>query len=149
MSFNREGNFNDGTNRSCTNCGVIFKLTSKTVTLCNTCNSDRVKSQSPEKRMLARAKTRAKLKGVPFSIELEDIHIPEFCPVLGMKIEVNSGKSGAYPNSPSLDKIIPELGYVKGNVQVLSQLANSMKNSASKDQLLKFADWVYLNFGKE
>jgi hypothetical protein len=41
-----------------------------------------------------------------------------------------------------LDKIVPELGYVKGNVQVISTLANTMKNQASIEQLLTFAHSV-------
>ena len=45
-------------------------------------------------------------------------------------------------NSPSLDRMDNSKGYVKGNVQVISHKANSMKFSASKDELLKFAEWV-------
>jgi hypothetical protein len=46
-----------------------------------------------------------------------------------------------------LDKIIPELGYVKGNVRIISTLANTMKSNATKDQLLTFAKNIesYMN----
>jgi hypothetical protein len=44
--------------------------------------------------------------------------------------------------SPSLDKIDPEKGYVKGNVMWMSQLANAMKNNATKEELKQFANWV-------
>jgi len=50
------------------------------------------------------------------------------------------GKSKA--SSPSLDKIIPSLGYVVGNVQWLSKKANGMKQDASFQELEKFAKWV-------
>ena len=46
-----------------------------------------------------------------------------------------------------MDKIIPELGYVKGNVRIISTLANTMKSNATKDQLLTFAKNIesYMN----
>ena len=78
--------------------------------------------------------------GLPFNIELSDIHIPEYCPVLNIKIEV--AVNGAEDYSPSLDKIVPNLGYTKGNIQVISNLANLMKSSASLEQLVLFSEWV-------
>jgi hypothetical protein len=45
-------------------------------------------------------------------------------------------------NTSSLDKIIPELGYVKGNVQWLSQKANTMKSNATRTELENFAQWI-------
>jgi hypothetical protein len=97
--------------------------------------------------MVARAKSRAKQGGYNFDLTPDDINIPTHCPVLGIKLYVTEGKSGAFVNSPSLDKINPTLGYVKGNVQVMSQLANQMKGAASPEQLLMFADWVYKTYG--
>jgi predicted nucleic acid-binding Zn-ribbon protein len=64
MSVNREGYFVGEIERECTSCGTLFKKTSKTVTLCNKCNSNRVKSETPEKRMFRRAKVRAKERGL-------------------------------------------------------------------------------------
>lgn len=142
LEKNREGYLVSDTHRQCTNCLCIFEKTSKTVTLCPKCNSDRVKSQSIESKILRRAKSRAKAKGIPFNLELSDIEVPRECPILGITLVAHSGKSGTYKDSPSLDRIIPELGYIKGNVRVISQLANQMKTNATRTELVKFAEWI-------
>jgi hypothetical protein len=152
MEKNREGYRVSDTHRECTNCGCIYEKRSKTVTLCNTCNSTRVKEQSPEVKMYRRAKSRAAKNGTDFTIDKSDIHIPERCPILGIVLEVHSGSSGGKPNSPALDRIDNSKGYVKGNVTVISSLANMMKSSANVDELIKFSEWVqntYVNTARE
>lgn len=100
----------------------------------------KIKSTKPELLLLRSAKHRAKAGNFPINITIEDIKIPEFCPILKIKLEVST--ENATHNSPSLDKIVPELGYVKGNVQVISNLANTMKWNATFEQLINFAEWV-------
>lgn len=141
MEKNREGYLVSKTHRECTNCGIIFEITSK-MTLCKACNSNRVKSLTPEWKMHQRAKQRAKQLGREFNLSVSDITIPDYCPILGIKLNMNSGKSGAYRNSPSLDRIDNSKGYTKDNIQVISQLANAMKCHATNEELHKFADWV-------
>lgn len=65
---------------------------------------------------------------------------PETCPVFGVKF-VNGTKT-MHKWSPSVDKIVPEKGYCKDNLQVISYLANSMKRDATLEQLEKFALWI-------
>lgn len=108
MQRNREGFLVGELERECTNCGKIFKKTSKTVTLCNECNS-----------------------------------------ILGLKLDEFKGMSGGRPNSPALDRIDNSKGYVKGNVMVISHLANQMKASANAEQLLSFANWVLSTYQQE
>lgn len=76
---------------------------------------------------------RAKKKGLPFDIEPEDIFAPIHCPVFG--VELKYGASAADPYSPSFDKLKPELGYVKGNVRVISYKANTMKSNGTKAEV--------------
>lgn len=145
---NRQGYEVTETHRECTKCGVMFLKTSK-MTLCRKCNSDRVKSQTPEWKMHQRAKQRCKKSGREFTIKVEDIKIPHNCPVLGIELNMNVGKSGAYYNSPSLDRIDNRKGYTPDNIQVISQRANAMKHSASNVDLHSFAKWVLANVPAE
>lgn len=78
--------------------------------------------------LLGSAKYRAKRDGLPFLITHTDIVIPAYCPIL--KVELARSTTGKVTNaSPSLDKIIPELGYVPGNVRVISAEANRLKDA--------------------
>lgn len=88
------------------------------------------------------AKTRAKQQNVPFNIELSDIVVPEYCPILKW-IKLERSKTG-HPtySSPTIDKIIPELGYVKGNIQIISLRANVLKSDGSIKELKALAKWI-------
>ena len=100
--------------------------------------------------MLSTARRRARKQGVPFAITKEDINIPEVCPALGIKIGKSEGVSG--PFSPTLDRVVPDMGYVKGNVLVMSARANRIKTDATWDEIQMLADfykrYVINNFGE-
>ena len=149
MRVNREGYKISETERECTKCGTMFLKTSKTVTLCNKCNSERVKCTSPEAKMFQRAKCRAKSKGLKFDITINDIIIPKYCPILGIELICKCGIPGGHKNSPALDKKDPKGGYTKDNIQVISHLANMMKSHATKEELIKFANWVINSIPKD
>lgn len=72
------------------------------------------------------AKNRAKARGMEFSISRDDVVIPDFCPVLGIPIVIETARPPK-DNSPSLDRIDNSLGYVPGNVRVISYRANAIK----------------------
>lgn len=148
MEKNRNGYLESETHRECTRCRVIYEKING-MTICKPCNTARVKANSAEYKMCARAKTRAAKNGYPFDLTPADLDMPTHCPVLGIELKIHKGRPGAFSSSPSLDKIVPELGYVKGNVQVMSQLANQMKGAATPEQLLMFADWIYKTYGAE
>jgi hypothetical protein len=84
--------------------------------------------------MLNGARERAKKGGYLCTITVADIFIPDCCPLLGMKLVRNRG-GHVQANSPSLDKIRPELGYVPGNVWVISHRANNIKSDATVQEL--------------
>ena len=145
---NRSGYEVTSTHRECTKCGVMFIKTSQ-MTLCKQCNCERVKSLTPQWKMHQRARQRAKSIGREFTIEVDDIVIPDTCPILGMSINVNSGRSGAYYNSPSLDRKDNSKGYTADNIHVISQKANAMKHCATNKELHMFANWILSNIPAE
>ncbi len=99
-------------------------------------------SYSPEYRMFVSAKHRAKKAGIAFNLELSDIIIPSICPYLGVALLVASGCRRPGPNSPSLDRIDPCGGYVRGNVEVISHRANAIKQNTSFDEFeLFYTNW--------
>lgn len=109
------------------------------------------RAKDPRYNMWANARNRAKRDGLPFTITKEDIVIPEFCPALGVKLEIAQGEryqTGFNPLSPSLDKIVPSKGYVPGNIVVVSMLANSIKRDATIEQLKQVADF-YVGLTRE
>jgi hypothetical protein len=87
--------------------------------------------------LLSRAKQRSVKYGLPFDLTPADIQVPEKCPLLEVPFVLGTKDNYAY--SPSLDRIDPVKGYVRGNVRVISTLANTMKNNATKEQLLIFS----------
>jgi len=98
---------------------------------CRRCNAAYMRTylrgrrvQAPELTIWQRAHRRAASREVPFSITMQAIVIPPVCPVLGIAIVLGEQRS---ENSPSLDRIIPDKGYVPGNVRVISDKANRLK----------------------
>lgn len=91
----------------------------------------------PEINIFSRTKSRAKKLNIKFNLTIEDIVIPKICPVLGIEIipSSNGSKRGPRPNSPSIDRIEPSKGYVKGNIRIISNRANTLKCDATVSEL--------------
>lgn len=79
----------------------------------------------------------SKLEGLDFNIKIEDIIIPDKCPLLDK--EFIKGVKGDYQFTHSIDRIDSNKGYIKGNIQVLSMKANNMKSDSSQEELITFA----------
>ena len=118
-------------------------------------NPDKVKEiqkRSVEKRKqkdpyyfinkIFRERRRSALKReIPFEIEFDRIKdlVPEFCPILGIPLYQGSPNNW---NSPSLDRIIPSVGYTVKNVHWISHRANMLKNDASFEEAKKLYEWL-------
>ena len=92
-----------------------------------------------ERTMVNSAKRTAKKIGVPFNLTIDDIFIPEFCPVLGIKlIRTRIQRNDA---TPSIDRIIPKKGYIRENIMIISMRANRIKTDATFEELAKVANF--------
>lgn len=97
--------------------------------------------EHPEWKLVQNAKQRARKKGVIFDLKPEDIVIPEFCPILGLALKAGSTRE-QIDRSPSIDEIVPGVGYVPENTAVISHRANTIKNDGTEDEHRKIADWM-------
>ena len=102
-------------------------------TVCKECRKSVSKKQWKNKtyiqKIYDRAKTRATRKGREFNIEIEDIVIPDLCPVFGVPLVEDT------EYAPSIDRIDSSKGYIKGNIQIISRRANLLKNNATIEEL--------------
>lgn len=128
--------------QKCSRCKRTLPTQEFSGKLCHRCLTSvrKLRDQPTMRRriLLSRIKTFASKHGVPFNLTLDDIIIPTHCPVLGIPLEFGKMSTSTKwrENSPSLDRIIPDNGYVRGNVIVVSYRANRIKNDATVQELI-------------
>lgn len=74
------------------------------------------------------------------SLTIQDLTFPSHCPILG--IEIDYFNEVMADNSPSLDRVDPDGGYVAGNVVIVSMKANRIKQNGTLDEILKIAEYI-------
>lgn len=87
---------------------------------------------------LQRVAVGARQRGKEFSISLDDILLPDYCPVLGIQLDYGWPITNLAA-VPSIDRIDNAKGYIPGNVLVVSNRANRLKNDATRAELLAMA----------
>jgi hypothetical protein len=100
-----------------------------------------------ERVLLSKSRTSARASGMEHNITLEDIVIPEFCPVLGIQLDRNAW--GRAANLPSLDRVDSTKGYIKGNVRVISWKANNLKCDITAAEALAIANYIQSHLSGE
>jgi hypothetical protein len=108
---------------------------SKPEEICNKQKSRRKRLGVPYR--LVQIKAYCERKGIPFNLTEEDLIHGDNCPVFGIPLNRSDRN-----HTPSVDRLIPELGYVKGNVCVISMQANRLKNNATLEQLEQLVSYV-------
>lgn len=91
---------------------------------------------------LARKKANSIKAGVPFDLVWEDLAWPTLCPILGIPIDYLSAGGGRNEASCSFDRHDNTLGYVKGNVSVVSWRGNRIKNDGTAEEHRKVAAYL-------
>lgn len=94
------------------------------------------------------ARTRAREKGLPFNITVEYLRsiAEDKCPIFHTDFSwgpAGLGRGVQKDNAPQLDRIIPELGYVVGNVAFISHRANRIKDNGTMQEHYDIADWIW------
>ena len=121
-------------------CGCIHKERARLL------NRTHGLSDHPGYKMWQASKQRAQAKDIPHSLTVEFVcrlyDETVVCPVLKCGIELKSNNGIVASNSPSLDRLIPELGYVENNVNIICHGCNTIKQSATPERLKGVADWV-------
>jgi len=100
----------------------------------------------PLKYLLIAAKYRATKKGLEFSLTEEHFPgLPTHCPVLGIELRYGGGGGSHNPGSASLDRIDSSVGYVPGNVAIISLRANSLKKDATLEEVRLITKYMELH----
>ena len=124
FSLIEKWNINSDTKNTCKKCSIKIKQTEKL---------NRDWKVDAAKLLYSNIKSRCKRIGREFSIELEDILIPEKCPVFGFDLKREDRQT--WMCAPSVDRIDSSKGYIKGNITVVSRRANIIKRDATIQEL--------------
>ena len=135
-----------GPARVCRVCGGEVDSAPTCGNICKRCDRLRYKAwgaRQPRRALWIRARTRARRKGILFMLTVDDIpEIPERCPIIGVPLIW-----GTNWTSPSLDRVVNDLGYVPGNVRIISWLANALKSNATFETIEKL--YLYMKGEKD
>lgn len=105
--------------------------------------------------VLRNSRARSKTKGLSFNLDLEYVVAlwksqDNLCAVTGVEFELDlpEGRTKTRPNAPSLDRIDPDLGYVKGNVRFVTYQANCAMLNFGEQALIQMARNIMINNGE-
>lgn len=89
-------------------------------------------------------KERSRKLNIPCDIDAEwlEQNMPTHCPVLGIELLRRTSRGDNSPAAPTVDRLIPSVGYVRGNMHIISRRANNVKSDASAAEILRVAQWV-------
>jgi hypothetical protein len=100
--------------------------------ICQKQNTNKRRNTDLIGRLLENSKGAARAKQREFNLQRDDIIIPSKCPILGIDLYFDNKMGG---NSPSIDRINSDLGYVKNNIIICSWRANHIKGDATVSEM--------------
>lgn len=145
-----------GRSTLCSRCGVIkshleyrkqYRGKSRTAfprAWCKVCDNSARKTSSqktPERRLawaLRTIKIKSQQRNIPFGIVLDEfLPIPRVCPIFATPMNYDGNRDSV----PTFDRLIPKLGYISGNVRLISHRANRIKSDATLEELKRMVAW--------
>lgn len=117
---------------------------------CHLIPGNRQDDYSMVRVFMARIRLRHRDRGKEYSVTLQDLKEQwelqkGVCPYTGWNLITprnTKGKRHTAPDTASLDRIDSSKGYIKGNVEFVSLMAQHCKNQFSKEDVLKFCEAV-------
>lgn len=92
---------------------------------------------------LSSLKYRAKIRNYDFDLTLDDLNIPEFCPVFGIPLKINYGRKHlGSRDAPSVDRVDNNKGYTKDNIVIMSNRANILKKDGTLEEFEKLVTFL-------
>lgn len=136
----------------CNCCGIEFTTRANRILRCAPCAKEHKYPQYKDdikwrlNRLSTGARNRAKSRNHDFSIDLDYlIYLWEFqegtCTITGRKFDLSgyNGVGKINPNTVSIDRIIPEKGYVAGNIRLVTFHANMAISEFGLDSFILLA----------
>lgn len=107
-------------------------------------------------KLMSMAKNRAKDKNLPFNLDIDYLMglwdgCQGICEISGRKLDLESSGKFAQVNSnaPSIDRKIPEKGYIKGNVRFVTYHVNISLSEFGDEKLLSLCADILNNMNKQ
>lgn len=136
-------------NAACVVCSAAAVLAHQKLMYCERADEFRQmnrdkKLKNPLAYMLRGTRSRAKQRGIEFTITAADVRMAENCPCCSRKLQMRSGPAGhgPLPSSPSLERIDGTKGYIPGNVVILCWRCNEIKRNATLAELKTIVSWL-------
>lgn len=103
---------------------------------------DKDNEKNPQGKIFWQIRSRARKTGIEFTIEKTDIIIRDKCPCCDKKIFIQGHGVGNCDTNPSIDRVNNDLGYIKGNIEMICFRCNSIKRNATSIELRQIANWM-------
>lgn len=110
---------------------------------CRAKESQYQRKEHPFASIIRSKKHFCKSRGLPFDLDteyLKTIYSPT-CPVLGVGMTLMNQENPRAPHNATVDRLIPEKGYTKGNVTFMSLRANRMKGVMTHGDCKALMSW--------
>lgn len=119
-----------------------FNVGSNTCIECISKKNKASRQANPIKAAWERAKARAKKNNIEFSITQDHVKAvwTDICPIYQIHLQTNEGKSDG--NSHSIDRINNNLGYIPGNIAIVSMRFNSEKRNLTPELLRRMLAYM-------